>query len=293
MFVVACPCGIGLAAPTAFLVGLGLAAKHGILARGGGEAFQEMSQIDVIVFDKTGTVTKGEPQVSDFVLFAENRWSEALVKNMAMEMETASMHPLARAIRHFCSSGKDATGLTMSSFDEVGGRGIKAVFDKLQCTVVMGNENWIQKHEVDLNDDLLKCLDVWKSEGKSVVLVAICDQGGTSQREFNLAAAVAVTDMVRPEAADVVTWYQAKGIETWMISGDDPKTAGVVASMVGIPSENVIAGVLPQEKVRSYHTAFWTNMQILSVGESETNAARFPVETEPHQDRLHYSGNGW
>lgn len=256
MFVVACPCGIGLAAPTAFLVGLGLAAKHGILARGGGEAFQEMSQINVIVFDKTGTVTEGRPQVSDFVFFSENRWSEELVKDMGMEMETASIHPLARAIRQFCSSGKDATGLTMSGFDEVGGRGLKATFDKLQCTVVMGNENWIQEHEVDLNDGLLKRLDVWKSEGKSVVLVAICDQGGTCQRKFNLAAALAVTDMVRPEAADVVAWYQDKGIETWMISGDDPKTVSVVASMVGIPSENVIAGVLPHEKARSCHTAF-------------------------------------
>lgn len=252
----ACPCGIGLAAPTAFLVGLGLAAKHGILARGGGEAFQEMSQIDVIVFDKTGTVTEGEPRVSDFVLFAENIWREEFVKGIAMEMETASTHPLARAIRQFCSSGKDVTGITMSNFDEVAGRGLEAMFDKLQCTAVMGNENWIQEHEVDLNDDLLKRLDVWKSEGKSIILIAICDQGGISQRKFNLAAAFAVTDIVRPDAADVVTWYQDKGIETWMISGDHPKTAGVVASMVGIPSENVIAGVLPHEKVRNYRTAF-------------------------------------
>ena len=254
VFVVACPCGIGLAAPTAFLVGLGLAAKHGILARGGGEAFEEMSQIDVIVFDKTGTVTEGEPRVSDFVLFAEHTWNGESVKGMAMAMESASAHPLAKAIQQYCSSGKGVTGLTMSSFDEIVGRGLKGVFDGLQCTVVMGNENWIREHEVRPNEDLSRLLEVWKSEGKSIVLLAICDQRGTSQGTFNLAAAFAVTDTVRPDAAEVVTWYQAKGIETWMISGDDPKTAGVVASMVGIPSENVIAGVLPHEKVRSCYS---------------------------------------
>ncbi len=248
----ACPCGIGLAAPTAFLVGLGLASKHGILARGGGEAFQEMSQIDTIVFDKTGTITEGEPRVSDFVFFAKHTWNEGLVRRIAMEMETMSTHPLARAIQQYCSTEKGAVALKMSNFDEVVGRGLKAVFDELQCISVMGSEDWIQEHEVDLNDVRLH-LEAWKSQGKSIVLIAICDQRGETQRKFNLAAAFAVTDMVRPEAAEVVTWYRDKGIETWMISGDNLKTAGVVASMVGIPSENVIAGVLPHEKVRCCH----------------------------------------
>ena len=265
----ACPCGIGLAAPTAFLVGLGLAAKHGILARGGGEAFQEMSQIDTIVFDKTGTITEGEPRVSDFVFFAEHTWDEGLVRRIATEMETMSTHPLARAIQQYCSSDKGAVTLKMSSFDEVVGRGLKAVFDELQCTAVIGSEDWIQEHEIDLNDFSLH-LEAWKSQGKSIVLIAISDQRGETQRKFDLAAAFAVTDMVRPEAAEVVTWYRDKGIETWMISGDNSKTAGVVASVVGIPSENVIAGVLPHEKVRCCYPTFFSgeraNVPILSVG---------------------------
>nr|AWF79126.1 Cu-transporting P1B-1 ATPase [Amanita strobiliformis] len=250
VFVVACPCGIGLAAPTAFLVGLGLAAKHGILARGGGEAFQEMSQIDIIVFDKTGTVTEGgEPRVSDFALLAEDTWNEELVKGIASELEIASTHPLARAIHGYCSSAKSATGLTMSSFEEVAGRGLRAEFDGLQCTAVLGSEKWIQEHEAELDNGLSRRLEAWKSEGKSVVVLAICDnKQPNGQRKFKIAAAFAVTDVVRPEATEVIAWFQKKGIETWMISGDDPKTASVVASMVGIPSENVIAGVLPHEK---------------------------------------------
>ncbi|KAK2461071.1 hypothetical protein APHAL10511_006918 [Amanita phalloides] len=247
VFVVACPCGIGLAAPTAFLVGLGLAAKHGVLARGGGEAFQGMSKIDVVIFDKTGTITEGgEPRVSDFVLFAEDTWNEELVKGITAEFGSASTHPLARAIRQYGTSGKSVTSLTMSSFEECAGRGLKATFDKLQCTAVMGNEKWVQEHEVQLDSGILERLETWKSEGKSIVLIAIRDEK-TSQ-SFNIAAAFAVADVVRPEATEVINWFQRRGIETWMISGDNPKTARVVASMVGIPSENVIAGVLPHEK---------------------------------------------
>ncbi|KAK2466196.1 hypothetical protein APHAL10511_001838 [Amanita phalloides] len=248
VFVVACPCGIGLAAPTAFHVGLGIAAKHGVLARGGGEAFHDMSQIDVIIFDKTGTVTEGgEPRVSDFIFLAENTWNEELVKGIAVELGSASTHPLARALRQYCSSEYSAPSLMMSSLEEVAGRGLKATFDRLQCIAVMGNEKWIQEHEVQLNSGLLERLGVWKSEGKSIVLVAICDDAKTSQR-FDIAGAFAVTDILRPEATEVINWFQRRGIETWMISGDDPRTACVVASMVGIPSENVIAGVLPHEK---------------------------------------------
>lgn len=261
VFVVACPCGIGLAAPTAFLVGLGLAAKHGILARGGGEAFQEMSQIDVIVFDKTGTLTEGgEPRVSDFVLLpvAEGKWSAELVKGIAAELETASSHPLARAIQQFNSSEEKVTGLTMSDFEEVAGQGLKATFDKLHCTAIIGNEQWIHVHRAPLDDSLSKRLEIWRSEGKSVVLAAICDnKGAGSTRGFTVVAAFAISDAIRPEAAEVVSWFQKQGIETWMLSGDNPKTACAIASVVGIPVENVIAGVLPHEKVCCSCSSFW------------------------------------
>ncbi|PFH52706.1 hypothetical protein AMATHDRAFT_1765 [Amanita thiersii Skay4041] len=249
VFVVACPCGIGLAAPTALLVGMGLAAKNGILARGGGEAFQEMSQLNVIVFDKTGTLTEGgEPQVSNFMTKESGRWTNAVIKGISAELEDASSHPLAIAIRNFCREG-DTPSFTASDVEEVAGRGLKATFRTLQCVALIGNENWIHEHGAVLDKNLVDHLETWKSQGKSIVITAISDeQGGLEGSGFQVVAAFAISDALRPEAPEVVSWYQKQGIDTWMISGDNVKTARAVAALVGIPASNVIAGVLPHEK---------------------------------------------
>ncbi|KIL70079.1 hypothetical protein M378DRAFT_183673 [Amanita muscaria Koide BX008] len=249
VFVVACPCAIGLAAPTAFVVGTGIAANNGILAQGGGEAFQGMSQLDILVFDKTGTLTEGgEPRVSEFVCMAEGKWNEDSIKGVAAELEQASSHPLALAIRRYCS-GRHGTDLTASGVEEEPGCGLKAEFQILQCTAIIGSEKWIRDHGTIPGDSLSEQLERWKSEGKSISLLSIRDDGQPAdQRNFQIMAAFAISDTPRPKAAEVIRWFQKQGIDTWMITGDNPKTADVIASLVGIPRENVIAGVLPHEK---------------------------------------------
>ena len=249
MFVVACPCGIGLAAPTAFLVGSGLAAKFGILARGGGEAFQEMAQLDIVVFDKTGTLTQGgEPRVSDFeVLSSTDGVCPEDVMGIAAEIQSTSSHPLAVAIRHFCEQ-HEASAVTGSDFTETAGRGVKGYFETLRCTAVIGNEAWAQEHGVVISPDIARKLGDWKSEAKSIALMALRHESQT-EASFNIAAIFAITDPLRPEARDVVRCLQEQGIGTWMISGDNVTTAEAVAKTVGIPGSNVIAGVLPHEKV--------------------------------------------
>ncbi|KAF8639659.1 hypothetical protein AX17_000924 [Amanita inopinata Kibby_2008] len=249
VFVVACPCGIGLAAPTALLVGMGLAAKNGILARGGGEAFQEMSQLGVIVFDKTGTLTEGgEPQVSDFVCTPRGRITEDIIKGVAAELEATSSHPLATAIRQYCQ-GKTVGVFAASNSEEIAGRGLKATFGSLHCSTLIGNEAWMHDHGAWVDEILSERLEGWKSEGKSVVLEAILDEEHEGDgRKYEIVAAFAISDALRPEASEVVSWFQKRGIDTWMISGDNPKTACAVATSVGIPITNVIAGVLPHEK---------------------------------------------
>ncbi|KAM6495895.1 E1-E2 ATPase domain containing protein [Amanita muscaria] len=249
VFVVACPCGIGLAAPTAFIVGMGIAAKGGILAQGGGEAFQEMSQLDVLVFDKTGTLTEGgEPQVSGSFFVDEGKWNEDTIKDVAAELEKTSSHPLAVAIRQHCSR-KSTGNLMASDLEEVPGRGLKANFKSLQCTAVIGSEKWMNDHGAIPGDTLSEQLERWKLEGKSVALVSICDdEQPADQRKFLIVAAFAISDTLRSKAVEVVRWFQKQGIDTWMITGDNPKTADAIASLVGIPRENVIAGVLPHEK---------------------------------------------
>ena len=245
VFVVACPCGIGLAAPTALLVGSGLAAKYGILARGGGEAFQEMAQVDVIVFDKTGTLTEGgQPQVSDFEVTSGSTWTSQTILGIAAELESASSHPLGTAIKQYAAK-HTVTQLSATGFDEVAGRGVKAHFEALSCTALIGNEAWMKEHGVLLDSQTASKLAKWTTEAKSIVLVATSD-GDTDI--FSVAAIFAVTDPLRPEARDVIRLFHEMGINTWMISGDNELTAKAVAKTVGIPEMNVLAGVLPHQK---------------------------------------------
>ncbi|KAF8469132.1 E1-E2 ATPase-domain-containing protein [Kalaharituber pfeilii] len=269
VFVVACPCGIGLAAPTALFVGSGLAAKHGILAKGGGEAFQEASWLDCIVFDKTGTLTEGgEPKVTDeevFITAGERIEMENEVRKLvyafAVRLEDMSSHPLARAIVAYCE-GKEKASVIGSEVEEVPGRGLKGVFtikanngtnDSYEA--IIGNEPFMTENGVPTLDEVThEILHGWKSKGKSVVLLAIKKRAGSSTlscfttSSFTLSAAFAAMDPLRPEASYVIRNLRASGISVWMISGDNPITAVAVAGMVGIPRENVIAGVLPTEK---------------------------------------------
>lgn len=255
VFVVACPCGIGLAAPTALLVGSGLAAKYGILARGGGEAFQEAAQLDIIVFDKTGTLTQGgEPRVTDIEVVsseADSRRTREVVLGIAAEIESASSHPLATAIRQYCAENSAAAQIG-SEFSETPGRGLSAQFDSLHCSAIIGNEAWMAANDCQVDGQLANKLDAWKTEGKSVIILAIRDESAAgSAPSFTVAAMFAVADPLRPEAQDVIAQLHGQGIGTWMISGDNVITAKAVARTVGIPETNVIAGVLPHEKVRN------------------------------------------
>ncbi|KAG2056447.1 heavy metal translocatin [Suillus hirtellus] len=248
VFVVACPCGIGLAAPTALLVGSGLAAKHGILARGGGEAFQDMAQLDVVVFDKTGTLTEGgEPRVSDAEILLSSV-PEKMLLGIAAELESASSHPLANAIRQYAGE-HGAVSVVGNAFDEIAGKGVKADFKKMQRKAIVGNEALMQDHDVLLSPDVLQVLDRWKSEAKSIVLLAVTV--ADSDNEFVVAAIFAVSDPIRRETTGVIRHLQEQGIGTWMLSGDNETTAKAVAKYVGIPEMNVIAGVLPQQKAEN------------------------------------------
>lgn len=245
VFVVACPCGIGLAAPTALLVGSGLAAKYGILARGGGEAFQEMAQVDVVVFDKTGTLTEGgQPQVSDFEVASGSRWTVQTILGIAAELESASSHPLGTAVKNYATK-HEAAQLNAIGFDEVAGRGVKAQFETLSCTALIGNEAWMREHGANLDAQMASALARWMTEAKSVVLVAISDG---SADVFSVVATFAVTDPLRAEARDVIRLFHERSVGTWMISGDNEPTVKAVAKTVGIPEMNILAGVLPHQK---------------------------------------------
>ena len=244
---VACPCGIGLAAPTALLVGSGLAAKFGILVRGGGEAFQECAQVDIVVFDKTGTITEGgQPKVVGAEFSPSASLEQKKLLNLALSLETASSHPVALAIRQHCEE-RGCVPEEAGDVEETPGLGMKASFPSYSAEVIIGNATWMEMHRATVDPRLGTFIDSCQSQGNSIAILATKDRESAS---YTAAVVFAVMDAIRPEAKAVIAGLQADGIQTWMLSGDNENTTKVVAEQVGIPATNVIAGVLPHEKAQ-------------------------------------------
>jgi len=272
VFVVACPCGLALAAPTALFVGGGLAAQHGILVKGGGEAFEKASQLDCIVFDKTGTLTLGgKPTVTDFQYFnSEAKFGrenpeirsdsqfEKTILEMVGSVEGNSSHTVANAISSFCQS-RETNHIDVDDVEEIAGKGMKGSFhleiSNENLDLIVGNEHLLRDNNVSVHPEAKSTLDAWKSEGKSVALAAVSLRGGKKMAEekceaptWNLVAIFAISDPIRPEAPAIIRALQKRGTQVWMLSGDNEITANAIGAQVGILPSNVIAGVLPTEK---------------------------------------------
>ncbi|KAK3401936.1 E1-E2 ATPase-domain-containing protein [Sordaria brevicollis] len=249
VFVVACPCGLALAAPTAIFVGGGIAAKHGILAKGGGEAFEKASRVDCVVFDKTGTLTMGgEPKITDSEVFSDAVDGNDIVLAALKAVEENSSHPIAKAIVAFCAA-KTSAKAQVEELQEIAGKGMKArclgVDSEEGFDLIVGNEALMEDFSVAISDQTAQALQRWKSEAKSVALVAIRRHQSS---EWLLAVTLSISDPIRPEAPLIVKALQSRGTRVWMLSGDNPITAAAVAHQLGIPADQVIAGVLPTGK---------------------------------------------
>ncbi|KAK3383995.1 E1-E2 ATPase-domain-containing protein [Lasiosphaeria ovina] len=257
VFVVACPCGLALAAPTAIFVGGGIAAKHGILAKGGGEAFEKASRIDCVVFDKTGTLTiGGEPSITNSETYRSDDGQE---KHAATEWETVlsvlraveenSSHPVAKAIVAFCTR-ETSSRVQIENVQEIPGKGLKGTYKgatpEESFELAVGNEAFMD--DVSAAIPPQSSIGTWKHEAKSVALVATRPVHGPRSADWGVVAALAISDPIRPEAPPIIQALQARGTRVWMLSGDNPITAAAVAKQLGIASDQVIAGVLPTEK---------------------------------------------
>ncbi|KAK2738391.1 hypothetical protein FQN57_007068 [Myotisia sp. PD_48] len=258
VFVVACPCGLALAAPTALFVGGGLAAKRGILVRGGGEAFQEASRLNAIVFDKTGTLTEGGTlKVSDHEVLVNNEEEVEAVWALTKALEESSTHPIARAIVEFCIDRSSAT-VESATVDEISGKGMKGTFQlrhvKNADTVVhyeaaIGNQRLLESLNKEGSDSyyLKTLLSKYHSAGKSTAVVSI-RQISPSPDQFKPALVFATSDPIRAEAPMVISELKSRGISVHMCTGDNATTAHAVAAVLGIPSSNIMANVLPSQK---------------------------------------------
>ncbi|KAG9767488.1 heavy metal translocatin, partial [Aureobasidium melanogenum] len=269
VFVVACPCGIGLAAPTALFVGGGLAARRGILVQGGGQAFQEASSLDAIVFDKTGTLTQGKMQVTQYEELSET-YSKDIVLAISNAMEGISSHPIAQAVAAFSSGALGA--VVMSDVRELPGYGMTAKFSlgpangRKVIEAAIGNEKLLHvlnagdpldvfpsekavveadapsKTEPD-NVYLQHALYRHQSKGHSIALVAI-----RQSDRYEAVGIFGLSDPLRPEAPEVIASLRKLGLSIHLCTGDNSTTANAVASQLNIPASNVRAGVLPQGK---------------------------------------------
>lgn len=229
VLIIACPCALGLATPTAIMVGTGKGAENGVLIKNAG-ALEQAHRITAIVFDKTGTLTKGEPQVTDIHAIGI---SEDELIAVAASVEKGSEHPLGEAIvRKAAESGAQLQ--EASEFEALAGHGVQATV--AGETVLIGNRKLMNDRGIDPGDSIDKA-ESFEGDGKTAMFIA---RGG------RLAGVIAVADVIKPEAPAVVERLKSMGVEVAMITGDNERTAKAIAGLVNI--DRVLAEVLPRDK---------------------------------------------
>lgn len=254
VLVIACPCALGLATPTAIMVGTGKGAENGILIKGG-EALETAHKINTIIFDKTGTITEGKPTVTD-VLTVNGIEKDRLLQITA-SAEKGSEHPLGQAIVH----GAEDAGfelLTMESFESLTGRGIEAQIGGQ--TVLAGNRKLMEERGIPLSA-LEESSDRLAEEGKTPMYVAL---------DGRLSGLVAVADVVKQSSRAAIKELHKMGIEVAMITGDNKKTAAAIAKQVGI--DHVLAEVLPQDKSNEVKKLQAQGRKVAMVGDGINDA---------------------
>ena len=229
ILVVACPCALGLATPTAVTVGVGRAAEFGILIKNG-DTLENAGQIDVAAFDKTGTITEGKPEVDDIITYGIS--DEELI-TLAASVEQNSNHPIAKAIV------RKAEGLELLNtvdFENVTGKGIKAEIDGK--VVLAGNKSLMESNGVEISEVVLRNYGDLEGQSKTIILLAV---------DASICGILSLSDKVKSNSKRTIEELHKMDIETFMLTGDNESTAMSVAEEVGI--DNVEAGILPENKL--------------------------------------------
>ncbi len=253
VIVIACPCALGLATPTAIMVGTGKGAEHGILVKGG-EPLEKACKIDTIVFDKTGTITKGKPEVTDIIGSAD-------ILEIAASLEKQSEHPLAEAI-YSNAQDKDLILSGVEEFKAIPGFGVQGNIGKE--TYYFGKPKLASE---TLGLSLLEhkyTIDSLENQGKTVMVLS------TKKKVLGL---IAVADTVKETSKEAIEMLAKRGITVYMITGDNERTARAIASQVGIT--NVLAEVLPEDKANKIRELQW-----------EKSLPTDTVQHEPYSNRI-------
>jgi Cu2+-exporting ATPase len=227
VLVIACPCALGLATPTAIMVGVGKGASNGILIKDA-ESLELAKKVNVIILDKTGTITEGKPVVSD-ILWLNNDNSK---QNILVAIEKQSEHPLAEAVvNYFDKAGQ----VSVQNFESITGFGAKAQLNDQYYYI--GNAKLLKENGIDISPEFNTASEKWLEEAKTVVFFCDCKEA---------LAVIAISDKIKSTSVEAVKQLQGQGIEVYMVTGDNAFTAKVIANEVGIL--NFKAGVLPADK---------------------------------------------
>lgn len=249
VLVIACPCALGLATPTSIMVGTGKAAENGILFKGG-EHLERTHELDTIVFDKTGTITKGKPEVTDFT------GDKALLQLLA-SAERGSEHPLAEAIVAYATE-QQVELLPVDRFEAIPGQGVEAFIDGKQ--VLVGSRRFMRNNSINIDRDEPKMYAL-EEAGKSAVLAAV---DGTCE------GLIAVADTVKDTAKEAIQQLKADGHDVIILTGDNERTAKAVGKEVGI--DHVIAEVLPEDKAKKVQEIQAKGKKVAMVGDGINDA---------------------
>jgi Cu+-exporting ATPase len=259
VLIISCPCALGVATPAALMVGVGKGADNGILIRGG-EVLERAEKLTAVVFDKTGTITRGEPTVTDVIPLAGQ--DETGLLSFAAAVEAGSEHPLGEAIVR-AAQHRDLSIPKAASISALPGMGIQGLVNGQQ--VWLGNRRLFTRQGIPI-DAAEKLLGKLEADGKTAMMVG----AGTQ-----MLGVVAVADTVKPEAAEAVAALQASNIKVVLLSGDNRRTAEAIGRQVGI--ERVIAEVLPQDKVTTIQALQKQGEVVAMVGDGVNDAPALAV----------------
>ncbi|WP_394888227.1 heavy metal translocating P-type ATPase [Clostridium butyricum] len=261
VLVIACPCALGLATPTAIMVGTGKGAENGVLIKGG-EALETAHLINTIVFDKTGTITEGKPIVTDII---SSGISEDELLVIAASAEKGSEHPLGEAIVK-CAEEKKLNFKNIDKFNAIPGHGIEVKIDDKE--VLLGNRKLMDDKKIKFenisksnNSDLFEQGNNLAEQGKTPMYIAINN---------NLVGIIAVADIVKPSSKKAIESLHNMGIKVAMITGDNKKTAEAIAKQVGI--DLVLSEVLPEDKANEVKKLQKDNLKVAMVGDGINDA---------------------
>lgn len=256
VLVVFCPCALVLATPTAIMAAIGQATKHGVIIKSG-KALEKMGKVDTIAFDKTGTLTYGRLDVSDMLSF-DKSISETDLLSLAASAEAKSEHPLGKAIVAYAKT-KDVPLVESTAFRMTTGKGIFAEVDNR--SLLCGNEKFLTENGVSIDNKVQSALERLRTQGKASILVA------EGQKCIGV---IALSDVLRPEAKDIVSRLSDMHARTVLLTGDHQKTADYFAQQVGI--SEVRAELLPEEKVQSIEKLQAENHKVCMIGDGVNDA---------------------